>query len=209
MIFAMVLASCLMVACSALAWYGYTAFGGVREFELHDGSAALGYRSLSAAATGAPLQVRLDEAADSGFANIVQQYLQQSLDESEKRRRRARQLQGRLAMTATDYDQAVTLVFTGADISILDGEQRPLDASIRGPYSTLVDLLQGEASPLVAHLRGRIRVTSSWSKPFFPLHAHNLMKLEPESGGFLTLRWTALLVGAVVIAVVATIYTAC
>lgn len=211
MIVGIVLASCFAAAWAALFWYGYTAFSGVREFELHHGSAELGYRGRpTGAAHGAPLWVRLDEAADSGFANIVQQYLQQSLDESEKRRRRARQLRGRLAMTAIDHDQTVTLIFTGDDVSILDGERIPLDASIRGPYATLVDLIQGEASPLISHFTGRIRVTSSRAKPLFPLHVHNLMKLEPEpeSAGHLTLRETAFLVSAALIAAVTTVYTA-
>lgn len=211
MILGIVLASCFAAAWVALFWYGYTAFSGVREFELHPGSAALGHGGLPGrAAPGDLLEVRLDEAADSGFANIVQQYLQQSLDESEKRRRRARRLRGRLAMTAIDHDQTVTLVFSGEDVSILDGEQGPLDASIRGPYATLVDLIQGEASPLLSHFAGRIRVTSSRSKPFFPLHVHNLMKLEPEpeSAGYLTSREAVLLVSAALIAVVTTVYTA-
>jgi len=33
--------------------------------------------------------VQLAEGAESGLANIVQQYLEQNLDESEQRRRRA------------------------------------------------------------------------------------------------------------------------
>lgn len=203
---ALVLAAALIAAWVALFWWAYTAFRGVRDFELHRGSTAVATR----AGAGAAIGVRLDAAADSGFAHIVQQYLQQSLDESEKRRHRARRLHGRLAMTAADHDQTITLVFTGDDVAIFDGRQEPLDASITGPYPTLVDLIQGEASPLVAHLTRRIKVTSSLSKPFFPLHVHNLMRLEPEpqSVNSLTLRETALLTGAALIAGVTTVYAA-
>ncbi len=35
-----------------------------------------------------PVRVRLADGAESGLANIVQQYLEQNLDESEQRRRR-------------------------------------------------------------------------------------------------------------------------
>ena len=56
-----------------------------------------------------PVRVRLAEGAESGLANIVQQFLEQSLDDSEPRRRRARRLRGRVAMTAADHDIARVL----------------------------------------------------------------------------------------------------
>ena len=52
---------------------------------------------------GVSVQVRLADGAESGLANIVQQYLEQNLEESEPRRRRARRLRGRVAMTAADH----------------------------------------------------------------------------------------------------------
>jgi hypothetical protein len=124
--------------------------------------------------------VRLAEGAESGLANIVQQFLEQSLDESERRRRRARRLRGRVAMTAADHEITVTLDFRGDEIVIWDGEHGPLQASIAGPHGALVGLLQGEGNPLLEHLRGRLRVRSSLRKPFFPLQVHNLVKLSPE-----------------------------
>jgi putative sterol carrier protein len=133
------------------------------------------------------VSVRRAETAGSGFAMIVEQYLQQNLEEFEDRRNKARKLRGRVAMVAQDYDQAVTLVFEGEEVGILDGEAEPLDAAIRGDYQTLVDLIQGDDNPLKAHLFGRIKVRSSIRRPFLPLHVHNLMKLEPEKeAGFIT-----------------------
>ncbi len=127
-----------------------------------------------------PVRVRLADGAESGLANIVQQYLEQNLDEFEQRRRRASGLRGRVAMTAVDHDVTVTLDFRGEEIVIWDGERGPLQASITGPHPALVGLLQGESNPLVEHLRGRLRVRSSLRKPFFPLQVHGLMKLPPE-----------------------------
>jgi hypothetical protein len=121
--------------------------------------------------------VRLAEGAESGLASIVQQFLEQNLEESEPRRRRALGLRGRIAMTAADYEMTVTLDFRGEEILVWDGEQRPLQASINGPQEALVGLLQGEANPLMEHLRGRLRVRSSLRQPFFPLQVHGLMKL--------------------------------
>ena len=126
--------------------------------------------------------VRLAGGADSGLASIVQQYLEQDLAEFADKRRLARRLRGRLAMTAADYETTVTVEFRGGEIAIWDGERPPLDASIVGPYRALTRLLQGRANPLVEHLRGRLRVRSSLRRPFFPLHVHNLMKLPPEEG---------------------------
>ncbi len=129
--------------------------------------------------------VHLADGADSGLASIVQQYLEQDLAEFADKRRLARRLRGRLAMTANDYDTTVTVEFRGGEIAIWDGERPPLDASIVGPYRGLTRLLQGRANPLLEHLRGRLRVRSSLRRPFFPLHVHNLMKLPPEEDA----RW--------------------
>jgi hypothetical protein len=148
--------------------------------------------------------VRLAEGAESGLAHIVQQYLEQNLDESEPRRRRARGLRGRVAMTAADHEMTVTLDFRGEEVLIWDGERGPLQASIAGPHRALVGLLQGEGNPLVEHVRGRLRVRSSLRKPFFPLQVHGLMKLPPEEGGPRRTRSYVLVAGGVaVLAVVA------
>lgn len=127
-----------------------------------------------------PVRVRLAEGAESGLANIVQQFLEQNLEESEPRRRRALGLRGRVAMTAADHEMTVTLDFRGEEILVWDGEQRPLQASITGPHEALLGLLQGGANPLVEHLRGRLRVRSSLRQPFFPLQVHGLMKLSDD-----------------------------
>jgi putative sterol carrier protein len=158
------------------------------------------------ATTAGAIPVRRDETAESGFAMIVEQFLQQSLDESADKRRRAARLRGRMAMTASDHGYTVTLVFEQQGISILDGGAEPLDAAIVGPYQTLVDLLQGDDSPIKAHLGRRIKVKSRLRKLFFPLHVHNLMKLDNEehsdgSDMFAGVREAALIGGGFVIAV--------
>jgi hypothetical protein len=149
------------------------------------------------------VRVRLAEGAESGLANIVQQYLEQNLDESEQRRRRALGLRGRVAMTAADHEMTVTLDFRGEEIVVWDGEHGPLDASIAGPHRALVGLLQGEGNPLLEHLRGRLRVRSSLRKPFFPLQVHGLMKLPPEERGQRRTRSYAIVAGLVAVVAVA------
>ena len=145
------------------------------------------------------VQVRLAEGAESGLANIVQQFVEQSLEESESRQRRARRLRGRVAMTAADHEVTVTLDFRGDEIVVFDGAQEPLQASIAGPHRALVGLLQGEGNPLLEHLRGRLRVRSSLRKPFFPLQVHNLVKLPPEERGQRRTRSYLLVGGAVAV----------
>jgi hypothetical protein len=147
--------------------------------------------------------VRLADGAESGLANIVQQFLEQNLDESEQRRRRARRLHGRIAMTAADHEITVTLDFRGEEVLIWDGEHGPLQASIAGPYQALVGLLQGEGNPLLEHLRGRLRVRSSLRKPFFPLQVQGLMKLPSEAGSQRRTRSYVLAAGLVVVMAVA------
>jgi hypothetical protein len=136
---------------------------------------------------------------------IIEQFLQQSLDECAEKRRRAARLRGRMVMTASDYEQSVTLVFAEGEIAILDGAVEPLDAGITGPYQTLVNLIQGDDSPLRAHLGRRIKVRSRPRKLLFPLHVHNLMKLEKEeepagAGLFAGVRDAAFAGAAIVIA---------
>ncbi len=128
----------------------------------------------------AVIEVRLDEGTQSGFASIVQQYLEQQLAESATRRRRAARLSGRLGLTATDYGASVTVEFSGSQISVRDGTAPQLDASIAGPLKLLTALLRGGANPLIEHLRGRLRVSSKLKAFFLPLRVHRLMKLPPE-----------------------------
>jgi predicted lipid carrier protein YhbT len=126
------------------------------------------------------IEVRLDEGANSGFASIVQQYLEQQLAESAARRRRAARLNGRLGLTATDYGASVTVEFSRRRISVRDGVASGLDASIAGPLESLTALLRGNANPLVEHLRGRLTVSSKLKSFFLPLRVHRLMKLPAE-----------------------------
>ncbi len=125
------------------------------------------------------ITVRLAADATSGLASIVQQFLEQQLAESEKRRARAARIHGRLALTATDYQTSVTVDFRGDEIAVNDGSEGRLDASIAGPYKSLTRLLMGETNPLIEHLRGRLKVRSRLSNPFLPLRVHRLIKLEP------------------------------
>ncbi|HYB90411.1 MAG TPA: SCP2 sterol-binding domain-containing protein [Candidatus Binataceae bacterium] len=131
----------------------------------------------------ATIEVRLADDATSGFASIVQQFLEQQLAESQSRRRRAARLRGRLGLTATDYHASVTVDFGNEGIVVCDGEAEPLDASIAGPYKSLTELLQGRSNPLVEHLRGRLRVKSHLRNPFLPYRVHRLLKLSPERQG--------------------------
>ncbi len=126
------------------------------------------------------IKVRLADDATSGFASIVQQFLQQQLAESAKRRTRAKCIRGRLGLTATDYETSVTVDFRGNEVMVSDGSVEPLDASIAGPYKSLTRLLQGRSNPLIEHLRKNLKVRSRLDNLFFPLRVHRLMKLAPE-----------------------------
>jgi len=127
------------------------------------------------------VRVRLANDACNGLASIVQQFLQQQLDDSPKRRKRASRIRGRLGLTATDYGTSVTVDFRGDEIIVSEGSAALLDASIEGPYRSLTKLLQGLSNPLVEHLRRNLRVTSRLGNLFFPLRVHRLMKLAPEA----------------------------
>lgn len=135
--------------------------------------------ALAVAASEVP--VRLAQDAASGLAHIVQQYLEQGLAESARKRRRAARLCGRVALTNTDYGAAVTLELRGDEIVVHDGARDPLDASIEGPHATLLRVLRGQAHPLLEHLRGRLRVRSRPRRLLLPLRLHRIMKLSQET----------------------------
>jgi hypothetical protein len=137
---------------------------------------------LTMARKPATVTVRLAAGAESGLASIVEQYLRQQLEGSERQRRRATRLRGRVALTAVDHEATVTVELTGDEIIVWDGERRPVDASIAGPSAVLTRVLQGRANLLVEHLRGHLRVRSSFKKPFFPLRFRSLMKLPAHQG---------------------------
>ncbi len=123
------------------------------------------------------IDVRLDEAAESGLADMMAQLLRQNLEEDGRKRRLAARLRGRLAITATDYETSATAEFGRDGVLISDGVVGPVDATIAGPHRRLTKVLTGEANPLWEHLRGHLRVSSSVRKPFFPLRVHSLMKV--------------------------------
>ena len=129
------------------------------------------------------VEVCLAEGTGSGLAHIVLQLLEQDLAEFESKRQQAARLRGRVAMTDSEHGVSVTLDFRGDRIVICDGAEEPVDASIAGPHRELVGLLQGRTSALGSHLRGRLRVRSSWRRPFFPLRVHRLMRLAKEPAG--------------------------
>jgi len=127
---------------------------------------------------GEAAEVRLAANAASGFASIVQQYLQQQLADYRRKGRRAARIRGRMALKATDYAAVVTVDFADGLITVSDGEQSPLDASIAGPYRSLIELLRGHTNPLSEHLRGRLRVRVRWSKLMLPLRVLRLVRLD-------------------------------
>lgn len=129
------------------------------------------------------VEVCLAEGTGSGLAHIVLQLLEQDLAEFESKRQRAARLRGRVVMNDSEHDVTVTLDFRGDRIVIRDGAEEPVDACISGPHRELVGLLQGRTSPLGSHLRGRLRVRSSWRRPLLPLRVHRLMRLAPEPTG--------------------------
>jgi len=125
------------------------------------------------------IKVRLAGGAESGLASIIQQFLEQQLGEHEGRRAGAARIRGRLALIATDHEVAVTMEFGRREIAVWDGIRRP-DASIAGPYASLLELVQGRTNPLTEHLRGRLKVRATLRHPLLPLRLHKLMRLGPE-----------------------------
>lgn len=114
-----------------------------------------------------------DEA--SGLANIITQYLEQLLGDSEEKRAAAAALRGRLGLHAREGDVAVTIVFEGDNIAVEEGLQEP-DAVIGGDLEFLMHVMAGRANP-AWEILGRKMTIQPGRQPLFAYKAYNLMRL--------------------------------
>ena len=115
-----------------------------------------------------------DEA--SGLANIIGQYLEQSLSDSTEKRAEALSLRGRFGLRAREGDVAVTIVFDGETIAIEEGLQDP-DAVIGGDIEFLMHIMAGRANPGWELLSRNMTIGLGVRRPMFAYQAYSLMRL--------------------------------
>ncbi len=117
-----------------------------------------------------------DEA--SGLGAMVAQYLDQDMRDSPRKRSLAARLRGTVTMEAIDKGVAVTVMFTGQDITITNGAAAEPDLYVGGRFSLLMDVVRGVAPPVLAACRRRLRLRHRLGRPLFPWQVYRLFRLE-------------------------------
>ena len=116
----------------------------------------------------------------SGLADMLHQYLSQTLADSPEKVQRARRLDGEVAFQAAE-DEAISvkLVFRGDRIELVDGElvEAP---RLTGDFLSVAHLTSGDESPLGLVLSRKLRVKFSVQHLPFLMGVLDLMTLEEE-----------------------------
>lgn len=98
-----------------------------------------------------------DEA--SGLADMLHQYLEQTLGEEPAKAKAARALRGEVAFRAAeDETVCVRVRFTGEAVELSDGSPEGGVASVTGDLVTVAHLATGRESPIGLVARRRLRV---------------------------------------------------
>lgn len=123
-----------------------------------------------------------DEA--SGLADLLHQYLAQSVAESARKRAQAQRLRGEVVFRAAE-DEAVCVrvVFRGDRIELCDEPPGRAGASVCGDFLSLAHLASGQASPLRLVARGALRLSCPARALPFLLRVLHFLRLEPQGAG--------------------------
>ena len=119
----------------------------------------------------------------SGLADMLQQFLEQSLSASPRKVRQAQRLNGRaLVRAAEDEEVCVGITFAGDRIEISDVDATPSrDASITADFLTIAHLTSGQENPLLLLVQGKLKASFRLSQILFLLRLLQLMQLETSA----------------------------
>jgi hypothetical protein len=128
-----------------------------------------------------PIPVVLDGRREpSGLAEMMQQFLEQTLAESPRKVHRARRLSGTAVLRSTeDEDVAVRIRFAGDRIELSDGaDAGGRDATITADFLTIAHLTSGRENPLRLLAARRLKVRFSLAEVPFLLGVLSLMRIR-------------------------------
>lgn len=140
-------------------------------------------RAGPAAATAAALPVVLvGSGAPSGLAEMLQQFLEQTLADSPRKLRQARRLAGELSFRAAEDEQVcVRIRFAGDRIELRDGgTAQAAGPRITADFLCIAHLTTGREGPFRLLARRKLAVRFSPLQLPFLLAALRLMRIEPE-----------------------------
>lgn len=119
----------------------------------------------------------------SGLADLLHQYLEQTLEASEEKRRAAERLRGAVTVLAVeDSSVRVRVTFGGERIDIADSE-RATWPWIKGDFLSVAHLLSGEESMGSLLLGRKLSVRCGPGDALFLWRVSELLKIqEPRAG---------------------------
>jgi hypothetical protein len=141
---------------------------------------------VSAERAGDPRVVLANADTASGLADLLHQFLVQTIEASPTKARRARRLAGALVFRAAeDPAIGVRILFGGGRIEFADlgaDPAPPRAPAITADFLTTAHLTTGEEGPLALLLRRRLRVQAA-GRPLFLLGALALFRVERPGAG--------------------------
>ena len=116
----------------------------------------------------------------SGLAEMLQQFIEQTLAASPRKVQQARRLRGGAVFrSAEDDDVSVRIRFAGDRIELDDGAERGAgDALIRADFLSIAHLTAGQESPFRLLARRRLKVAFSISQLPFTLRMLRFMQID-------------------------------
>lgn len=144
----------------------------------------------------APCRAVLRSDEPSGLADMLHQFLEQSLADSPSKCRQAERLRGRVVFTAAEDESIrVCIVFSGNLIEVFDAKDDSLSApSITADFLSVAHLTSGQESPLALLRQRKLKLDFSWHQLPFLLGTLSFMKLPAErSRRFVSMATFALL----------------
>ncbi len=143
-----------------------------------------------AAASTIPVVLHGGEQA-SGLADMLRQFLEQTIAESPRKARLARRLSGAAVFrSAEDEALCVRITFDGNRIALEDAAiPRPSDSVVTADFLTIAHLTSGQETPLRLFVQRKLRAQFSVSQIPFLVGMLRFMRIERQRHAASWVRW--------------------
>jgi hypothetical protein len=134
----------------------------------------------------------------SGLADMLHQFIEQTLSDSAAKQRLARRLAGETVFRAAeDPDVAVRIAFAGDRIELRDetSQDGPRSPSVTADFLSIAHLTSGKESPFSLLVRRKLRARLAPSDLPFLLGMLRFMRIRPEERGRVRLRGALIALG--------------
>lgn len=147
-------------------------------------------RTTGTSSNAIPVRLIGGEAV-SGLADMLHQFIEQTLAGSPRKVRSAQRLAGKAVFrSAEDEELCVRITFAGDCIELEEtATPRADDAVVTADFLTIAHLTSGQESPLRLLARRKLRARFSVVQIPFLLRMLRFMRIESEPPGATPLRW--------------------